>query len=188
MAIQLVEIPDFHRWAVIHTTSDTMFAPTFPEDDELNGAIFAQFYGELRSHGALSNAPLWTEEGQMKVADEIRAFLDELAPREQSVRQGDRIVPRAWAEALDGEWSGQDDDNRPNGPVFEIWQVLDAFSYGGQEHVVDFVMKSFQAWRATHQPKPKFTAYDVYACGHSYPTSALSGTVYHRRCDPCNQI
>lgn len=177
MATYPVEIPSRNMWAVIQSTSETMYAPTF--DDELEANIFACFYSDRQPLAMMS------ETAQVELAHQIRVFLDELAPRAPSISRGERILPLDWQRALDSRWD-EEDHEEGDKPCFEEYELLESFENYGSK-TAHFVMDAFAAWRTTHQPKPKYPAYDVYACGHSYPTSAPSGTVYHRRCGPCER-
>lgn len=139
MATYPVEIPSRNMWAVIQSTSETMYAPTF--DEELEALIFAKFYSDRQP------LAMYQETAQVEFAHEIRMFLDELAPRAPSVSRGERILPLEWQRKFDTRWD-EDDHEEGDKPSFEEYELLEAFQIDYNTPAANFLMDAFAAWRA----------------------------------------
>jgi hypothetical protein len=138
MATYPVEIPSERRWGIFHSVSGTMFSPTFPEEDELNAAIFAAYYAVLRAGD-------YEEATQARLALDIAIFLDELAPRNPGQ---ERILSLEWQKACDPDWD-ENDHEEGQQPHFDTYQLLDAFNDQNSAQA-NVVMDAFAAWRAKH--------------------------------------
>ena len=140
MAIYVVEIKlPFERRAslfgVLHSTSDTMFSPTFGEDDELIAQMFAFEYSRP---GHLFRD--YTESGQTRLAADLRAFLEERFP---NFREPIADLPAEWRAALPN----------PNGDAwpftFDSLDVVAWFRDGDAR--ADVIADLFHAWRRAAQ-------------------------------------
>ena len=82
------------RYAVFHSTSETLFSPAFGEEEELAAEMFALEYCQeahlLRDY---------TEEGQQRLATHLRAFLEAEFPTHQETCAR---LPEAWRAELAG--------------------------------------------------------------------------------------
>lgn len=86
MAVQKIRLQfgyesESERWGIFHSTSDTMFSPTFT--DELEAQIFAVYYGR-HSEGAD-----YSERAQDLIRLAISSFVDATFPEKDDVR----VVP-----------------------------------------------------------------------------------------------
>jgi hypothetical protein len=136
MATYPVEIPSERRWGVFHSVSGTMFSPTFQEEDELNAAMFATYYADLRDGD-------YSENTQARLALDIAIFLDEVAPR--SAGQ-DRFLPLEWQKACDDDWDENDHEEGAQ-PSFDVYSLLDAFGRDQNSRQARLVMDAFAAWQ-----------------------------------------
>jgi hypothetical protein len=145
MATYPVELPSEHRWAIFHSTSGTMFSPTFLEEDELNAVMFAAYYAGQRSWFTLD------EETQTRLALHISMFLDELAPRPAPGQE--RQLPLAWQQACDPNWNEEEHEEGEK-PRFDAYDLLDAFQGNYESRQALFVMDAFASWRAKKSNPP----------------------------------
>jgi hypothetical protein len=143
MANYAVELRDHDRWAVFHSTSGTMYAPTFEE--RLAAEIFAQHFAGPHVDNS--------EAHQVNVGLQILTFLDEVAPKGSRKRAYARTLSLEWMKKLDHNWDNPNDEPEPGfpptAPDYDVEQLTDDFGQGTQDARtnVDFVMDEFNAWR-----------------------------------------
>jgi hypothetical protein len=135
MAIEIVRFETASgddRWATLHTTSDTMFAPIFFE--ELIAELFGAFHYQNRFADLCETA-------QMRLSAELQIFLDELCPAD---RGGTRQLPAPWIlYLLDGDSSDEEHQATYDGDNL----LEDLQSSNRHTHAANFVLSQFSQWR-----------------------------------------
>lgn len=139
MATYVVEIKlPYERssslFGVLHSTSDTLFSPTFCESDELIAHMFA---AEYSGSNLLRD---YTEAGQQGLVRALGMFLAEVFPK---FSESSAPLPEAWrAELLVCHY----DDESPD---FDASDLLSWYQDGDGR--ADIIQAQFHAWRRAAQ-------------------------------------
>jgi hypothetical protein len=145
MAIQVIKFDSssqFERWAVVHTTSETMYAPVFHE--ELIAELFAACPGAY-NRGIFEFTADLTETAQTRLADQLKVFLDETCPFGNYY--GDRRLPDAWALALVPE--DEDPEDRADlAANYNGLSLLEDLQSSNHERAASFMLAKFKEWGA----------------------------------------
>jgi len=141
MAVYVVEIKLPYesyssRFGVFHSNTETMFAPTFGEDEQLIAHMFAYKYGHNR---LLSD---YSEPAQVKLVSEIRLYLDERFPQYRDTLAN---LPAAWIELLQ-----QVDSDITS---FTSVDLIDHFE--SEDSAADAIMHDFYQWRKAQHAEAK---------------------------------
>jgi hypothetical protein len=150
MGIYVVKLEAREQWAVLHSTSETMFAPTFFE--ELAAQIFTSLYDRTMPGFQLVLAR-FEESYQVTLAVDIISFLDEVAPKGKAGRE----IPPAWAAIADPQptyWDPETDGAWIPSSMDED----DAATYIGDQRtdgrraLATHVAGLFLEWRRANRP------------------------------------
>jgi hypothetical protein len=126
MSAQTIYLQPFHRWAVYHETSETMFSPTF--DEEFLADLFAAWYsGPARRVRLLTDGD-YSESFQIQLGIDLKLWLDSTA------------VPSPTGRRLPQEWQ-----ERFNSESFE--DIALALKIPRLERLARFLLDEFEAWR-----------------------------------------
>ena len=141
MAIYVVEIKlPYERisslFAVMHSNTDTMFTPTFSEEDELIAHMFAAEYSG--PHGRWRD---YSESAQHNLVADLRMFLAEVFPHFSESRAQ---LPTAWHMKLLENYYCDDES-----PELDAADLLNWYQDGDSR--ADVAQYAFYAWRKARQ-------------------------------------
>lgn len=118
-------------FAVLHSTTDTLFTPTFDESEELVAHMFAREYsGTTLLHD-------YTDAGQQKLVADLRAFLEAWFP---AYREHMAPLPATWRAELPAE------DQDEAFPFIADSSDLMQWYQDGDDRA-DVCQHAFYAWR-----------------------------------------
>jgi hypothetical protein len=146
MGTYTVRIEEENIIAVFQSTSGTMFSPTWDEDHEIDAQIFACLYGSYPRYLAHDD---YNDEGQDRIAQEIREFLDEQLGSNRADDSADLVkMPQAWNEALKPAYFADEE-------CFDV-NVSDVVHGNGDARL--FILERFKEWLAVRRPETALTA------------------------------
>jgi hypothetical protein len=128
MATYPVEIRSESRWCVFHATTDTLFLPTWSDEDagELCAHMFAAYYRGRADRD-------YSEAAQLGMARSVHTFLST-----HNLLEGSSEIPEFWRK----KW---DDENWITDPTCEdVYDLVSAFERDGQ--AAGLFMDEFVSW------------------------------------------
>jgi hypothetical protein len=135
VAIQIIKFEGIERWAAMHTTSDTMYAPVFFE--ELLAELFVA-YQHIYSAG------IQDETHQINLVLKLQIFLDETC----AFGEYDRRLPALWALALVPE--DEDPEDRTalaaNYNGLSLLEDLQSSHATTRDRAASFMLAKFNEW------------------------------------------
>ena len=145
MGTYAVKIDSLNYFAVYHSTTETLYSPTWDEDHEIEAHAFAWIMGNLgrrlhmaRNLGLRMDDAIFADGNQ--VAAQIRAFFDEKLGEDREEARYKTLHHGPWVMTLNGE-----NDSDP--VLYDLYDLTEMFEEGDDK--VGFIVDEILAWTPT---------------------------------------